>query len=187
MSDYFKFFPKTIHTNRTAVDITRRSKVLEDLLNNPYVFLPYTVVQDDRPEDIANLYYGTPNKVWLVYYANNIIDPYSQWPLTQRDFNNMLIKKYKSQSGETGFNVIAWTKNTTIDDNILYYQNIEDPSLKVNKLTFSTDKTLITSEWRAVRIYEYEFVINENKRNIFLIDNAFADQFERDLESTINE
>jgi len=187
MSDYFKFFPTAIHTNRTAVDITRRSKVLEDLLNDPYVFLPYTIIQDDRPEDLANLYYGSPNKVWLIYYANNIIDPYSQWPLTQRDFDKNLIKKYEKQSGETGFAVIAWTKNTTIEDNIVYYQNIETPSLRINLLTYKTDPTIIGDNWRAIRYYEYESIVNENKRNIYLIDNRFADKFERDLETTINE
>jgi hypothetical protein len=187
MSAYFKFFPKVTHTNRMAVDITRRSKVLEYILNDPYVYLPYTVDQDDRPEDIANFYYDTPEKVWLIYYANNIIDPYSQWPLTQSDFNRTLVKKYEKQSGQSGFDVLAWAKNTTINDNIVYYQNIDNPNIKINVLSYQSDPKIIGAEWKAIRVYEYETIINENKRNIFLIDKKFADKFEKDLETTINE
>jgi hypothetical protein len=187
MSNYFKYFPKTIHTNRTAVDITRRNVVIEDVFGNPYVFLPYTVKNDDRPEDIANLYYGDPNKVWLVYYSNNIIDPYSQWPLSTADFDNMIIKKYEEKSGSEGYGVIAWTQNETIDDNIVYYQNVNDSDLRINRDTFVLDETVVEGEWRPIRIYEYEDILNENKRNIYLIDAQFANLFENDLKRLLNE
>lgn len=187
MSDYFKFFPKVTHTGRTGVDITRRTKILEDIAGDPYVFLPYTVTQDDRPENIAEYYYGSPNKVWLVYFANNIIDLYSQWPLTSSDFDKYLIKKYAEQSNETGFSVIAWTQSRLIEDNIVYYQNVNMPSLKINRYTYDTDNSITQGDWRAIRYYEYETILNDNKRNIFLIDNRFADKFETDLKVLINE
>jgi hypothetical protein len=187
VSDYFKFYPKTVHTGRTAVDITRRTKILEDIAGDPYVFLPYTVVQDDRPEDIANYYYGDPNKVWLVYFANNIIDPYIQWPMTQDNFDKHLIKKYAEQANETGYAVLAWTKNETITENIVYFQNIDNPNLKINLYTYQNEPTIIQGNWRAIRIYEYESILNDNKRNIFLIDSRFAKKFIKDLEIKINE
>lgn len=187
MSNYFKYFPKTTHTNRTVVDITRRNVVLEDIFGNPYVFLPYTVRNDDRPEDIAYLYYGDSNKVWLVYHANNIIDPYSQWPLTSSDFDKMIMKKYADRSGTEGYAVIAWTQNETIDENIVYYQNLENPDLQINRDTFILNQSIIENEWRPIRIYEYEDIINENKRNIFLIDSSLVTQFENDLKRLLNE
>jgi len=187
MSNYFKFFPKTVHTDRTAVDISRRTKILEDIAADPYVFLPYTVTQDDRPEDISNYYYGTPNLVWLVYYSNNIIDLYSQWPMTQDDFDKYIIKKYTEQSGETGFGVIAWTQNETIDDNIIYYQKLSNSNIKINAYTYDNEPSIIGGEWRAIRIYEYETILNDNKRNIYLIDNRFANKFVKDLGIKINE
>jgi hypothetical protein len=187
MSDYFKFFPSVIHSDRSVVDITRRTKILEDIANDPYVFLPYTVVQDDRPENIAEFYYGNANKVWLVYFANNIIDMYSQWPLSQDDFDKYIIKKYKEQANAESFAVISWTQNETIDENIMYYQNNNTPALKINKYTYDTDDSIVGGDWRAIRYYEHEFIINENKRNIYLIDSRFADKFENDLKVLINE
>jgi hypothetical protein len=53
--------------------------------------------------------------------ANNIIDPYYEWPMDAQTFNDYLVDKYKAESGKIGEDVIDWTKNESIDDNILYY------------------------------------------------------------------
>ena len=53
--------------------------------------------------------------------ANNIIDPYYEWPMDTQTFNDYLVAKYTDQSGEIGEDVIDWTKNENIDENILYY------------------------------------------------------------------
>lgn len=187
MSDYFKYFPKVKYSNRSAVNITQRTKILDDLANDPYIYLPYTVINDDRPENIAEFYYGSPNKVWLIYYANNIIDMYSQWPLSSSDFNNHLMKKYGELSGETGFSVIAWTQNTTIQENIIYYQSKTTPNVRINTYTYDSYSIPEKSNWEPLRYYDYETILNDNKRNIYLIDNSFADRFETDLRTALNE
>jgi hypothetical protein len=94
MAKYFRYFPKIEYGGETVTDITRRVKVAEKLQADPYLFLPYTVTSDDRPEDIARLYYGDVNKVWMIYLANNIIDPYTQWPLSNEKFESTIRKKY---------------------------------------------------------------------------------------------
>jgi antitoxin component YwqK of YwqJK toxin-antitoxin module len=187
MSVYFKYIPKVKYNGRLAVDITRRSNLVEDIFIDPYILLPYTVNQDDRPEDIAFYYYRKSELVWLIYYANNIIDPYSQWPLTQSDFYGMLKKKYKAQSGLTGNAIIQWTQNTTITENILYYKNINDPQLTINVDTYNLNQKIIQGDWDPVRIYEYESVTNDNKRNISLIDSRYVNTFVKQLEETMNE
>jgi hypothetical protein len=102
-------------------DLTRRNRLLPVSISNPYLFLPYTISDEDRPEDIAYYYYGSTDYTWLVLLANNIIDPYHDWPLKEDDFNKYLIKKYEQISGEKGYAVVDWTKNENISDNIVYY------------------------------------------------------------------
>lgn len=94
MSKYFRYFPTTNYMNRTVTDITRRVKIIDDIRRDPYGFLPYTVTGDDRPEHIAQYYYGDANKVWMVYLANNIVDPYTQWPMSNSDFDKTIRAKY---------------------------------------------------------------------------------------------
>lgn len=42
-------------------------------------------------------------------------------------------------------------------------------------------KRLIPEEWSPYRIYEYEQALNENKRNIFLIDKNYVPQIEKEM------
>lgn len=189
MSNYFKFFPKVVYNGKSVVDITRRVKVLEDLDRDPYAFLPYTIKEDDRPEDIAYYYYGNVNKVWIVYLANNIIDPYTQWPMSNDNFDKTIVKKYKDRANALGYTtdiqIINWTQNANLTNNIVYYVS-NDGEVMVTPDTYQLDATLIASEWTPVRIYEHEMAENESRRTIYLISNAYAEQLERDLESIMN-
>jgi len=118
---YFENFPIIEYEGRRVRDISRRSNFVRAVSNNPYLYYPYTVSECERAEDIANFYYGSVDYVWLVYMANNIIDPYHEWPMDPQTFNDYLVEKYTEQSGEVGEDVIDWTRDPNNDDNIIYY------------------------------------------------------------------
>lgn len=42
-------------------------------------------------------------------------------------------------------------------------------------------KKIIPEEWIPYRVYEYEQALNDNKRNIQLIDRTYLSQVEKDL------
>ena len=121
MSKYFSNYPLIQYQNKRVRDITRRSKVRDTILQDPYIFLPFTVREGEKPEDIARLYYGSVSDTWLVLLANNITDPYYQWPLSDEEFNQNFINKYSEVSGRTGFDVISWGQDENLTDNIVYY------------------------------------------------------------------
>ena len=121
MSEYFDKFPLIQYQDAVARNLTRRVNFMKNTVTKPFVFLPYTIEDDMRPEDVAYYYYGSTDYTWLVYLANNIIDPYHQWPLSQDNFHKYMIEKYAVQSGKKGYEVVDWTQNETIDENILYY------------------------------------------------------------------
>jgi hypothetical protein len=118
---YFENFPVIEYEGRRIRDISRRSNFVRAVSNNPYLYYPYTVSEGERAEDIANFYYGSVDYVWLVYMANNIIDPYHEWPMDPQTFNDYLVEKYQQESGETGEDVIDWTRDPNNDDNIIFY------------------------------------------------------------------
>ena len=121
--EYFDKFPEIRYNNVLVRDISRRVNFLRQTIENPYTFLPYTIEEGDRAEDIAYHYYGDPNYAWLVYLSNNIVDPYHDWPMDEQTFHNYLIDKYAEQSGKTGWDVIDWSRDTSdlFGDNIVYY------------------------------------------------------------------
>ena len=121
MTNYFENFPLINYDGKVVRDLSRRSKFREKLQADPYLFLPYTIKEGDKAEDIAYYYYGSTDYTWLVFLANNIIDPYHEWPLSQDQFELYLIKKYEEQSRRKGYDVIDWLRDTSIDENIAYY------------------------------------------------------------------
>lgn len=188
MAKYFDYFGNYItYKGRKVIDITKRSKIIEEIRSNPYVFLPYTVKGNEKPEDIAHFYYEDVNKTWLVYFSNNVIDPYFDWVLDDENFHEYLIKKYSVLSGEEGNKVIEWTQNETITDNIVHAVDVDDDAIKISKNTYLTDDTLVVSNWRPIRIYEYEEIKNENKRQIRLVNRAYAEQVESDLRESLSQ
>lgn len=120
--EYFDKFPNISYNNVLVRDITRRVKFLKQTIQNPYVLLPYTIQEGERAEDIAYHYYGDPNYAWLVYLANDIIDPYNEWPMDEETFRNYIIDKYQPLSGgRQGQEVFDWTREQGRFDNIAYY------------------------------------------------------------------
>ena len=117
---YFENFPIIEYQGRRVRDITRRGSFLKSLQNNAYLYYPYTVKEGERAEDVAQFYYGSVDYVWLVYMANNIIDPYHEWSMDPQTWNDYLVEKYQDQSGEIGEDVIDWIQD--------HFNNIESQS-----------------------------------------------------------
>ena len=84
--EFFADFPIIKYNNEPVRDISVRIDILENIKTDPYAFLPYTVKNGERAEEVAYLYYGNPKYVWIVYLSNNIIDPYFEWPLDNYEF-----------------------------------------------------------------------------------------------------
>lgn len=189
MSKYFSYFPRDIHTNRVATDITKRVDFRKSIFADPYVYLPFLIGEEDRAEDVADLYYGDVRFTWLVWLSARVQDPYYEWPMMHENFLRYLQKKYAEESGTTGQAVIAWTQNTTIETNIKHYRNKVDKDLIISKDSYSLGisiSSLNASEWEAVRYYTYEDELNDDRRTINLLDRRFANQAERELKQLLN-
>jgi hypothetical protein len=44
---------------------------------------------------------------------------------------------------------------------------------------------IIPEEWTPYRVYEYEKALNDNKREIFLVDRAYLSQIEKEFAESI--
>jgi hypothetical protein len=192
MSNYFTFFPEVRYDGKVVKDITRRTDLTERFIMSPEAFLPYTIEDGLRPEDVAYYYYGDVAYTWLIFAANDIIDPYYEWPMSYDDFYKTLGMKYR----DTYFNeysntltystkyeipldeVVQWTKNATVNNNIVEYRAYANSDLKINHDTYSVlyDPNVIQGDYYPVRIYDYELQENDNRREIFLVDRQFADR-----------
>lgn len=93
---YFDKFPVIFYKGEKAIDITRRVTMMDKISSNPYVFYPYEITANERPDQLSARYYEDQFKSWIIYLSNKITDPYYEWYMHEREFINFLDKKYGS-------------------------------------------------------------------------------------------
>jgi len=199
MSKYFRYYPQTQYafangsfTIEKSVKNISLKTVLKDGLSqdDPYAFLRYTIVENEKAEDIADFYYDDPAMSWLVYFANDIVDPYTQWPKTYENFTEYFRKKYASQALPTGTDAIVWGQDTTRTDNIVHWKKTDDETILISPDSYIRAQTFngdfVAGDWTAVRRFDYEMEENEELRNIILVNTSYAQTVLENLRSLLN-
>jgi hypothetical protein len=163
---YFKHFPVTGFKNQTITDITKFAKISTIVKSDVMSLLPYTVMTPEKPDDVAFNYYGDSIYSWLVLISNNIVDPYFEWPMSVREFEAYIKKKYGSIAAAQSQTVHCEhvTKNITVS---------------ADSLTVSNGVS--SSDYNAIDAYTWEDRINENRRFIKLVDAKFISQIEAEM------
>jgi len=200
MSKYFRYYPQTQYAfangsftiEKSVKNISLKTVLMDGLSqDDPYAFLRYTVREDEKAEDIADFYYDDPAMSWLVYFANDIVDPYTQWPKTYENFTEYFRKKYASQALPTGTDAIVWGQDTTRTDNIVHWKKTDDETILISPDSYIRAQTFngdfVAGEWTAVRRFDYEMEENENMRNIILVNSSYSTTVLENLRSLLNE
>lgn len=102
-NSWFFNFPKIQYPNDPSgvsetlvTNIFHYVRLLSAIQNNSYTYYEYQVKDGDTPEIVATKYYGDPDYVWLIFLANNLTSRYTDWPLSNEEFQNYIISKYGS-------------------------------------------------------------------------------------------
>ena len=176
----FKNLPIIRYDGKISRNLMVSTKVVDDVFNIPNAFFNYTIKDDESPEEIAFLAYGSIFYSWLVLYANKIVDVYNEWPKTYKQMTDFYIQKYGS---------VPAAKET-----ILHYKN-KKYGFTINQATQSryantdfVDATISVERtgWEPVTAFEFHEERNDNLRNIKIIDPIFLDQIRSEVENLFN-
>ena len=203
---YFDTFPLVVASDykNNAILLTNlmaRVEIIPSLLRNPLLFYSYDLKESDRPDILSHKYYDDSNKYWMILYANEIMDPLYDWPLTSQQFDAYLKNKYSEAAGGDAF-VLTYTTSTvqeyrktittydstslettskTVVVDLTTYNSITTGSITQ---TFSSGASVTrTISKTPVSIYDYEIELNEAKQNIKLINSSYSNQLENDLKT----
>lgn len=114
---YFAKFPLISYNDQVAVNITERVVVTDFPANNAFLYYPYEVRNNERPDQLADRLLNDQYMSWLVYLSNGITDPYYDWVISDEVFNSYLIKKYGTLDNITS--KVAYFRNNWYNDNNL--------------------------------------------------------------------
>ena len=161
--NYFKNFPVTYYSGYPAINILVNANLSKLTRADRTAFYPYTKPQAMRADLLSNLYYDTPDYTWLVWFSNRTIDPYYSDMLSENDFYNYIVKKYKSYeiaSRKIYFYRTNWitdTETITIDE----YESLTGNNATLKKYyTTVTDNNFNIVEYRRIRT---DITMNTNK------------------------
>ena len=132
------------------------------------LFSTYDVQDGDTPESISYKHFGTTQYFWVICLMNNVYDRFYDWPLTFSAFEEYVTQKYDNPQAIHHYEKDQSSGSTTGEGPADY-----DHKIEVN----STD-----SDAQSVSNYEYEQRIQDRKRQIKLLDNAYLGLFIEEFE-----
>jgi hypothetical protein len=189
MAFYFREFPVItfdLLKNDTSILIQNplvRFRIRAIMQKRSKFFYDHTIEDGQSAQTLAFHYYDDPSYDWLIYLANDIVDPQYDWPLTYEQLNSFVRSKYGS---------IPTAQSTIVS----YEQTIQESATLfdgtfVDKRTVTIDAntygTLAPSFRRALDAYTYEQELNDEKREIRIIVRQYLTSIVADIESALNE
>jgi len=187
MSNYFSYFPTTPHdltNDGQKIDLTnllRRFKVRSNVKSRTDTYHKYTIQPGDRPDIIAEKYYGSSALAWVVLHFNDIIDPVFDWPLFHQDFDNYIKGKYGS--------VPAAKAEVHEYRQILNNASVRNDGTRIGKRTVVIDSTTYSSLGsdvkESVSKYDYELELNDKKRRIHILDKRYLQQLQEEVKNIL--
>jgi len=116
--NFFTNYPTITYSNTLVTNIMAKVVFQNNNQDNYFTYHPYTIVEGDRADTLAYLYYGDPGYDWVIYYSNILVDPYFDWPLDTKSFKRFVESKYGSLTNARS-KVKFYRSNYLEDDNII--------------------------------------------------------------------
>ena len=162
-----------------AKNFFRRYKINEDAFSNVVYFNKYTIVDGDRPDNLANLFYGNQFYDWVILITNNMVNAQYDWPM-----NNYELYKILEQEFDDPYSQI---NHYEIKESIGHYAaglHVDQTFyIGQHKLNIDGVMTLKNGNEIAspVTVAEYYQAENEKKREIFVLKPQFLQSFVNDF------
>jgi hypothetical protein len=172
---YFSFFPQGTYDlkgdgNETLVtDLMVRVKVRSKVMNESMLYDLYDVPEGETPEMTALKHFGNSQYHWIILLTNDITDRYYGWPLTTFEFENYMNEKYTNPDGVHHYEITQSSGKIKGDG----------PSDYSHKIVVNST----TAGATAVTNREYEQRIQDQKRQIKLLDTAYLPLFIEEFEN----
>ena len=195
---YFRQVPNFEYVSRIPGDkyiseyievknLFKRGKIREDIFGNLTFFEKYSIIGDERPDNVAFKFYNDETLDWIVLLSNNILNIQTEWPLSQESFDKIMLDKYGSYDNlyngihhyeteeiKNSLDIIVlkgglkisptWkTNGNFVNQGSSYYYEYWDDGLGYSVQVPST------SFVRAITNFEYENQLQEDKRNIYVL------------------
>jgi hypothetical protein len=172
-------------SNYTEVkNLFKRAKLRDDIFSDLNFFTKYSILGNERPDNVAYKFYNDSTLDWIVLLSNNIINVQTEWPLSQQAFYNFLIDKYGSEEVLNQVHHYETIQVKTSNGAIVVPAGLTVPSDYSISYFDSNIEQTVTNTNIVVEVtnYDYEEKIEDGKRNIFILKPTYLNVIFNDLE-----
>lgn len=159
---YFRKFGTMQYQGQEARNIL--TAVLPSRLNidKSFVYQKYTIKSGDTPESLADQLYQDANLYWVIFVVNNIINPFTDWPVEDGVFDEFVSKKYGNPNGIHHF----------MDNRIKRIcDDVDDATFR------AMPPANLPFYIVPVTNQQHEQALNDEKRDILLVNPRYVNQF----------
>ena len=165
-------------------NLFKRGKVRKEFFQNFTAFDRYTIIGDERPDNVAQELYDDPELDWVILYINNITNVRDGWPLPQASFERFLLEKYGSVAG---YNAAHHYETVLVKDTA--GNTIIPEGMEVNSdfsVTYrdsnSGSEVIASSITTEITNKAYEEKLQDIKRQIYILRPAYLSIVLDDIE-----
>ena len=174
-------YPSLANDRKSAYDyqkvknIFKRAVIRDDLFDEVVAFTKYSVVGDERPDQVAYNFYGDSGLDWVVLTTNNIIHVRDEWPMGNQDFLTYLNEKY---TAEQLSNIHHYETKLIRDSRgrLIQPEGLTVPA--GHSISFLDNGVLRTeSQLTSFTFLEHENNMNDKKRDIDILRPEYLSVF----------
>ena len=171
---YFENFPLIPYDSvgdgefKIVTNLLKRVAMRSKVKTNVMMFDTYDVKEGETPEMIADKLYDDPELHWVILLMNNVTDRYHQWPMNNNQLLSYMHDKYTNQDATHHYEIS---------------QVSGDTSIKINIGSDNTDHSGAT----AITNYEYEEALQDELRQIRLLDPRYVESVVAEYEKLMAE
>ena len=174
-------YPSLANDRKSAYDyqkvknIFKRAVIRDDLFDEVVAFTKYSVVGDERPDQVAYNFYGDSGLDWVVLTTNNIIHVRDEWPMGNQDFLTYLNAKY---TAEQLSNIHHYETKLIRDSRgrLIQPEGLTVPA--GHSISFLDNGVLRTeSQLTSFTFLEHENNLNDKKRDIDILRPEYLSVF----------
>ncbi len=157
----------------------------------------------ERPEQISYDFYGDEQYYWVILQINDIVDYYSEWPLSQYELDEFVVKKYGSISAANETRHYETLEISDLEGNLILpgrgtpvmerggrgnnglkvpgnfeisYPDRPDSEVYITRQGY----TGVNAACYPVSHYQYEYDLNEDKSQINILQSKYLSDFIRE-------
>ena len=183
-------------------NLFRRVKIRDSIQDKATLYSKYTILQGQRPDTVAETFYGSSDLDWVIVLTAGITNIRDQWPLSNKDLYIYADNKYGTE-----LNDIHHYETLEVKDS--KGRLILPPGQRVDQdfsIPAPYDATITGNSYVSRGAYEnteytgtgdispvigisnfvHETIENEKKRKIFILKSKYLGQYLNEIRTIMN-